>query len=130
MIEEKAIIKELREFVKKFTTNKQAAAALKVTQAQLSTTLNGSVNVIPEKILKKLGYKSALVYLPLKAPKTPAEPAPKKAAAKKAATKAVPLSERPEARESQRQAREPVVVSTPVVGNNDGATFLDIRARD
>lgn len=136
MIEEKIIIKELREFVKKFDTNKQAAAALRVTQAQLSTTLRGTVNVIPEKILKKLGYKSALVYLPLKPKKTGAEAGtskPKNVPAKApAATPApkVPLAERPEARESQRQAREPVVVSTPASRESDNATFIDINARD
>lgn len=128
MIDEKTIIKELREFVKKFSTNKQAAAALKVTQAQLSTTLRGSVNVIPEKILKKLGYKSQLAYVPLKPAKkvTPvlkAKNVPAKASPK------LPLADRPEARTAQRLAREPVVVGA-VPLTQDAGTFIDINARD
>lgn len=57
------IITSLRKFCKTFETNNLAAKALKVTPAQLSTTLAGKANVIPEKILKKLGHKSALVYV-------------------------------------------------------------------
>lgn len=67
----KQIIAELKKFCEnpKFKvlgkySQKRAAKALGVTAAQLSQTINGRNNVIPARILKKLGYQSMLVYVP------------------------------------------------------------------
>lgn len=57
------ILKDLRAFCKGYHTSAQAAAAIKITAAQLSQTLNGKKKVIPERILKKLGYKIESVYV-------------------------------------------------------------------
>lgn len=57
------ILKDLRAFCKGFATSAQAASAIKITAAQLSQTLNGKKKVIPERILKKLGYKIESVYV-------------------------------------------------------------------
>ena len=65
MIQARTIISELKKFVAEYTNAAAAAKALGVTPAQLSTTLNKKVNVIPAKILKKLGYEARLVYLPV-----------------------------------------------------------------
>lgn len=70
------ILQKLEEFCDKYPTFTQAAKALNITSAQLSLTRNRLTNVIPERVLKKLGYASKLVYVPLGG-KKPA--APKKA---------------------------------------------------
>ena len=57
------ILKELKAFCGKYDTYALAAKALKVTAAQLSQTLGNKNNVIPERILKKLGYKSEIAYV-------------------------------------------------------------------
>jgi ribosomal protein S24E len=71
------IVKQLHDFCLKYPTRGKAAKALKVTPAQLSQTLNKKNNVIPERILKRLGYKSELVYSTV-APKKPNKRTPKK----------------------------------------------------
>jgi hypothetical protein len=64
------IISELRKFCQGHKdangrySQAKAAKALGVTAAQLSLTLNDRVNVIPARILKKLGYESKVVYVP------------------------------------------------------------------
>lgn len=124
MIERKTIIKELKDFVKKYDTNKLAAAALKVTQSQLSTTINGSVNVIPEKILKRLGYKSELVYVPLKAKKQPA----KKGEVKSDDAYLAGITAKTARRQSEMR-NDPVPAAVPVAREDDAPVFLDIRER-
>lgn len=57
------IIKELVTFCDKFKTRKLAAKSLKVTQSALSLTINSKNNVIPERILKRLGYRMELSYV-------------------------------------------------------------------
>ena len=126
MIESRTIIKELKTFVGGFDTSKEAAAALKVTPAQLSSTLNGKVNVIPEKILKKLGYKSALVYLPLKSAKN---------VPVKAAPVALPVTTPDDivahqkkiderARTTRRPVEQPVALSVPAQAEE---TVINVR---
>lgn len=56
------IIEELRKTVAKFDTQAKAAKAFRVTPSVLSLTLSGQVNVIPEKILTKLGYVAQIAY--------------------------------------------------------------------
>jgi hypothetical protein len=86
------IIKQLAEFCAKYPTRNKAAKALKVTPAQLSQTLNKKNNVIPERILKRLGYRSELVYSSI-APKKPNKRAAAKKVAKKTPTRRVAKSE-------------------------------------
>ncbi len=57
------IVEELDYFCSKFPTYTQAAAKLGVTLAQLSSARNDESSAIPAKILDKLGYASARVYV-------------------------------------------------------------------
>ena len=57
------IIKDLRVFCKGYKTAAEAAAAIKISAAQLSQTLTGKKRMIPERILKKLGYKLESFYV-------------------------------------------------------------------
>lgn len=57
------IIKDLRAFCKGYKTAAEAAAAIKISAAQLSQTLTGKKKMIPERILKKLGYKLESFYV-------------------------------------------------------------------
>lgn len=86
------ILQKLEEFCDKYPTFTKAAKALNITSAQLSLTRNSRTNVIPERVLKKLGYASKLVYVPLDGKKaTPPKKAggtPKKA---KSTPKAKPV---------------------------------------
>jgi hypothetical protein len=59
------VLKKIETFCDKFTTFKEAALALKVTPSQLSLTMSGKTNVIPEKILRKLGLQSIVAYVPI-----------------------------------------------------------------
>lgn len=82
------IVEELRELVKKHPSDKAATKAIKCTPSQLSCTLNGRNNVIPDRILKALGYTAQLAYFKIgDAPKAKAKKAKKAAAVKKPAAK-------------------------------------------
>lgn len=59
------ILQDLEKFCRGHKTFSLAAKALKVTSSQLSTVRSGKSNVIPARILKKLGYKTAMVYYPV-----------------------------------------------------------------
>lgn len=125
-INEAAVRAALREFCDKYKTKDgksgqgKAAKALGVTAAQLSLTLNGKNNVIPARILKKLGYRAVTVYEQAGSKKAKtAKPLSEHnkafknagiAAAKRAAKKA-PKKRRsttPEQRAGMRQARSGV----------------------
>lgn len=85
------IVEELRELVKKHPSDKAATKAIKCTPSQLSCTLNGRNNVIPDRILKALGYTAQLAYFKIgDAPKAKAKKAKKAAAVKKPAAKPSP----------------------------------------
>jgi hypothetical protein len=109
------IIEELRKAVAKFDTQAQAAKSFRVTPSVLSLTLSGQVNVIPEKILTKLGYVAQIAYFKKRDAKraSSAPPAAKKvekkprAAFVKATQKAAP-------KKTVRQKRAPE--ATPPTG--------------
>lgn len=99
------ILEELRMFVRKHETQGAAAKALKVTPSVLSLTLSNQVNVIPEKILRKLGYVQQIVYVRKSKKGEPVETptnvqllealAPAKNATKKATKKATKATKKP-----------------------------------
>ena len=92
------IAAELKEFCGRHDSQKDAAKALRVTDSQLSMALSGKSNVIPGKILKKLGYVAALAYFKIgeepKAKSKKPTPAPKTTAKKAAAKKAKPVAKK------------------------------------
>lgn len=69
-IDAATILDKLRTFCSDFkkanpkADQKKIAKALGVTPSQLSLTINGKTNVIPARILKKLGYQAVVAYVP------------------------------------------------------------------
>ncbi|MDQ3038886.1 MAG: hypothetical protein M3R16_03660 [Pseudomonadota bacterium] len=62
-VPKKEIINELRAIVAGHVNGKTAARKLGVTPSVLSLTLNNHYPVIPARILRKLGYKTEIVYV-------------------------------------------------------------------
>lgn len=75
------LVEKVRAVVKTYPTHLKACQKLKVTPAQMSKTLKGKVNVVPDRLAKSMGYKPVVMYVPVTAA------AKKAAAAKKTATK-------------------------------------------
>lgn len=110
------IIEELRSFVKKHKTQALAAKALKVTPSVLSLTLSKQTNVIPEKILRKLGYRSETAYFKTGKVKAAAEePAQEEPKAVEPKTKAALVRTVKTAEPKATAAREPRQAPRPVV---------------
>lgn len=116
------ILQKLEEFCDKYPTFTKAAKALNITSAQLSLTRNSRTNVIPERVLKKLGYASKLVYVPLDGKKAAAA-APKKPGGTpkaKSATKPKPVRKADTANKKVKITEKPAnagVLLHPSVAN-------------
>ena len=103
-IERAKIAKELESFCAKYQTYGEAAKALGVTLAQLSTARNKPDTVIPAKALAKLGYAYALVYVRKADAQAAKKPAAKKPAAKKVPAKK-PAAKKPAAKKPSSGAK-------------------------
>lgn len=123
------ILKDLRAFCKEFPTAAQAAAAIKITPAQLSQTLNGKKNVIPERILKKLGYRIANVYVSTAGKKAPTRKIHRSSETGHVVTAEVAKAN-PATTQTETMKRQGGVIHPTPSASRQPTAIIDVTARD